>query len=167
MTYQRKFLPLLAGPVLFLLFLATGFLIGPPNGETGEDSLYEKARLLQKRGHALAKAEALLQEAESYIGWESGKGAPGAHPDPRGEWADVLEPLPAGACTWREAGGEGEGILFELSVSAPFRQVHEILAAIDGRCARFTVEEMVMRADGSNTRLILLVSVRGDGGRMS
>jgi hypothetical protein len=157
----RRYLPLLAGPVLLLLFAVTGELIGP--GEGG-DGLYEKVRHLRKRSSTLEKAGELLSDVNDYLGIGEEAGAIPSPVDPKGEWMSILEPLGDGAFSWSEI-PTPERDRYELRVSASFREIHELFARIDARGAGTQIEEMVMRGEGTNVAVTLLLAVStGKGG---
>ncbi len=154
----------MAGPVLFLLFLITGTLIGPGQAAGEGETIFEKARELKRRTRDLAKAELLLGEAESYLGLGGVSNEDVPLPDPRVVWADLLEPLPAGVYSWREVDGGAVSPTRELRLNASFHQIHQFMAGIDGMSSCFTVKKMSMWNDGNNTELILIVSVSGTEG---
>jgi hypothetical protein len=157
----RRYLPLLAGPVLLLLFVVTGELIGP--GE-GDDGLYEKVRHLRKRSSTLEKAGELLSDVNDYLGIDEKTRAILSPVDPKSDWTSILEPLGDGAFSWSEIPMQ-ERDRYELHVIASFREIHELFARIDARGAGTQIEEMVMRGEGTNVAVTLLVAVsRGEGG---
>jgi len=156
-----RFLPLLSGPVLLLLFLATGMLIGP--GEADEN-LYEKVLRLRMRSSALEKGRELLSDVDEYLGYgkETGEALPPT--DPNGEWMSILEPLDGGAFSWKEVSMPVRD-RYELHVSASFREIHELFARIDARGAGIQIEEMVLRGEGTDVAVTFLLLPEGNPGK--
>ena len=158
----RKYSPLFAGPVLLLLFLATGWLLNPSGGEEGERSLYELASDLSRREAKLDATREMLASMDEYLGIDA-EGAP-EEPvrfDPAARFRPLLEEFDPAADSWRELEPPGEG-RYAFEMRSSFRRILAFLHKVDCAGPGSVVESMKLEGEGDRVRLSVVIAPAGE-----
>ncbi len=167
MSRYGKYLPLLAGPVLFLLFSVTEALIGPPRPGPERETVYELVHRLSQRTAALAEAKEALAAAERYLAASRPAGGEGSSflpADPAVEWAPMMATLPSGSYHWQRA-VDRDSTRYELTLRASFPALFRWLGELDRRKPGFEIRRLRLSGEGENVVLDLVVVPVGGGER--
>ncbi len=153
---MRSLLLAAASVALILLMLFVGMPLSG-EGTAAREKAFRIGRENARRAATLAQAEEFHRAVGEYLG-AAAPAEPGLErlfPSPPVEWSEALALFPPANVVW-EAPAEAGGV-HRLQVHGSFRDLAQLLGAIDGAPVPLALEEMEMMRVGSRLTLVLLL----------